>query len=47
MTLESKILLEIAGIFVQEPLFSDLRTKQQLGYIVHARHVENRSVGAI
>lgn len=30
--------------FIQEPYFSDLRTKQQLGYVVFSRHTANREV---
>jgi insulysin len=44
MTLRSRILGEVAKVFLSEPVFSELRTKQQLGYIVVARFIDLRGV---
>jgi insulysin len=44
MSLETKVLQELAIAFVKEPAFDYLRTKEQLGYIVMALSDDHRGV---
>ena len=37
-----KLLNQVLMNYTQEPFFSDLRTKQQIGYVVFSRHITLR-----
>jgi len=42
--LKTKLTLAIVMQFLSEPFFNELRTQQQLGYVVHSRMVSLRDV---
>lgn len=41
-SIKNELTSKLAMQVMQQPFFNDLRTNQQLGYVVDARHINNR-----